>query len=125
MAIFANRENGKWTVLIDDTLDLGLHDIKRLVPADPLEFGLASVGRVDLIGISAWLPVDSFQRILDAILRIDAVLVSQCEIVRRRFHARLEHLIAHLDLPKRRLQLLFCVGVKIVDRADTNDSSVL
>ena len=125
VTVLADGEHGVGPVRIDDALDLGLHHVERLVPADALELRFAAVGGVDLRGVTARLPVDALQRMPDAVLGVHAVLVGQREVVRSRLVAGREHLVAYLDLPQGGLELLLGVRVQVVDRADAHDLAVL
>ena len=59
MAVLADGEHRIGAVGVDDAANLALHDVEGLIPADALELGATAVSGVDLLGISAGLPVDA------------------------------------------------------------------
>ena len=123
--VFAHAQHGVRAILVDQALELGLHDIKRLVPADLDELGLAAVFRVDLLRVATGFPVDAFQRLAHTIFGVHALLVRKCHVVGRRLHLRTQLLAVDVELPHGIGQFLGCVFLVDVQRTNAHDLSVL
>ena len=125
MAVFAYSQDRVLAILGTHALDLVGDHVACLVPADAHELGLAAVLRVNLVWIATGLPVDALKRVLDTIVRVDALLVSERLVRRRRFHGALQRFAARRERPQVAFELLLCVLVGIADRPNANNLAVL
>ena len=123
--VFAHAQHGVGAVLVDQALELGLHDVECLVPADLNELGLAAVFRVDLLRIAAGLPVDALQWFAHTVFGVHALLVRKCHVVGRRLHLRTQLFAVDIELPHGIGQFLGCVFLVDVQRTNAHDLSVL
>ncbi len=113
-------EHGFGTVRRAHSLQLGSHQLRRLVPRDAHVAALAPVLRVPF---AVRIPIDPLERIADSILRIDALLVGEPDRPHRRPHRRLERLALRLELPG--VEVLRVVAHVVVKGPDPRDPAVL
>ena len=113
-------EDRRWAVLLVDAGDLAGDDVRRLVPRDAHVLALAAVLRVPLaVGV----PVHAFERVLDAVGGVRALLVGGHIGSRARPHARLQDLAVALDLPG--TEALAVVLPVEIEGPDAHDLAVL
>ena len=109
-------EHGVGAVGLDDALELGGDELGRLVPADAFVLAHAAGLRMALAGR---IPVDALERIGDAVLRVDALLVHERQRRDERLETRLEGVPARLDLPV--VEIFGGVVLVEVERTDAQD----
>ena len=124
MAVFADAQHTVGTVLVDDALDLGFHDIERFVPGNLDEFRFTAVCRVHGRRVAAWFPVDALERLHHAVLGIDALLVGERHVVGGRLVLGAEFLAVDLELPHGVGKLFVRILLVDVQGADSYDLPV-
>lgn len=112
-------EDGGVSVGIDAAGDLRRDDVGRLIPADALVLADAAVLGVAL---AVRVPVHALQRVGNAVLGIDAVLVGQLQRRDGGLRAALELLAARVKRP--RVEVVDLVGVKHAQGPDAGDLAV-
>ena len=114
------RENAERAVLRVDALELVGDERRCLVPTDADKLALAAVLR---IALAVGVPVDAFERVLDAVRGVDPLLVREMERRQKAFQWRLvgDAVLLQLVLP----QLLLGVPLLVMVGAYPDDLSVL
>ena len=124
VAVFADAQHTVGTVLVDDALDFGFHDIERFVPGNLDKFRLTAVCRVHGRRVTAWLPVDALERLHHAVLRVNALLVGERHVVGGSLVLGAEFLAVDVELPHGVGKLFVRILLIDVQGADSYDFPV-